>query len=155
MARTVAAAEFAIETAMRSGEICALTWGHVHPRHVHIPDSKTGAARDVPLSPRASEIIEQMRAVKDACGVVGDTVFDLVDSQRDALWRKVRDRALIEGLNFHDLRREAATRMAKMFDVLTLAKITGHRDLKLLRDVYYAPTPDELSEIMAKSSVRS
>lgn len=152
MARTVAAAEFAIETAMRSGEICALTWDHVHARHAHIPDSKTGAARDVPLSPRAQEIIQQMRAAKDAVAGVGDKVFGLDDAQRDALWRKIRSRALIDGLNFHDLRREAASRLAKIFDVLTLAKITGHKDLKLLRDVYYAPTPDELADIMAKRS---
>jgi len=121
----VAMSEFAVETAMRSGEICSLTWEHVHPRHVHLPRTKNDTARDVPLSPRALQILAQVPRT-------GEKVFDMNDALRDGLWRKVRDRAGITDLTFHDLRREATSRLAKQYDVLRLAKITGHNDLMML-----------------------
>ena len=65
---------------------------------------------------------------------------------RDALWRKGRERAGIAGLNFHDSRREALTRLARIYGVLELAAISGHRDLQTLREVYYAPRVEELEE---------
>jgi len=33
---------FAIETAMRAGEICSLEWQYVNERHVHLPQTKNG-----------------------------------------------------------------------------------------------------------------
>tara|TARA_B100000676_G_scaffold288539_1_gene320181 strand:+ start:439 stop:1221 length:783 start_codon:yes stop_codon:yes gene_type:complete len=50
---------FAIETEMRRGEILSLTWEHVHldKRYVHLPDTKNGDSRDVPLSPQALELL--------------------------------------------------------------------------------------------------
>ena len=46
---------FAIETGMRRGKILSLTWENVHldKRYVHLPDTKNGDSRDVPLSPQA------------------------------------------------------------------------------------------------------
>jgi integrase len=146
MQRVCAAAEFAVETAMRSGEICGLTWAHVHPAHVHVPTSKTGAARDVPLSPRARQIISQMRGVHDRL------VFGLAGGSRDALWRRLLHRAGIDGLTFHDLRREATTRLARRFDVLELARITGHRDLRVLLSVYYSPTVAEMTQKLSEAT---
>ena len=50
---------FAFETGMRRGEILSLTWEHVHlgKRYVHLPDTKNGDSRDVPLSPQALELL--------------------------------------------------------------------------------------------------
>ncbi len=50
---------FAIETGMRRGEILSLTWENVHldNRYVHLPDTKNGDSRDVPLSPQALELL--------------------------------------------------------------------------------------------------
>ena len=48
-------------------------------------------------------------------------------------------------LHFHDTRREAATRMSKkLSNVLELAAVTGHRNLKYLQ-VYYNPDPTDLA----------
>ena len=62
----------------------------------------------------------------------------------DALWRK--GAAMAPGRADDDLRREATTRLAKKLDVLTLAKVTGHRDLRVLSRVYYAPDMGEVAE---------
>jgi integrase len=138
-ARVIAAFEFAVETAMRGGEILALVPIDCHKTHVRVRESKNGEPRDVPLSPRAREILDQVRALKL------QPVFGLTTAHKDALFRKIRRRAGIEGLNFHDSRREATTRLARIFDVLELSRITGHRDLRILRDVYYRPDVEELA----------
>ncbi|MEN3793925.1 site-specific integrase [Fulvimarina sp. MAC3] len=49
----------AIETAMRQGEILSLTWDNVDldRRVAHLPMTKNGDTRDVPLSQRATETL--------------------------------------------------------------------------------------------------
>jgi integrase len=133
---------FAIETAMRAGEICSLEWQYVNERHVHLPLTKNGYPRDVPLSAEARRIIEQLRSLNGE----GDTVFDVSTASLDALFRKARARAHIEDLHFHDTRREALTRLSKVFDVMELARISGHRDLRILQNVYYAPSVSDLAD---------
>lgn len=145
-ARTGAAFLFAIETAMRAGEIAGLTWDRVFlgRRHVRITTAKTAAGtRSVPLSTEAARILGQMKAA--AMGAEdATTVFRLNTQQIDALFRKAKARALIEDLHFHDTRHEAITRLAKKLDVLDLARMVGHRDLRQLM-VYYNATAEELA----------
>jgi integrase len=131
---------WAIETAMRVGEICSMRWDDVHANHVHIPNSKSNEARNVPLSSEAQNLI------KLATGT--DTVFGINTSQLDALFRKMKRRAMIDDLHFQDLRREALSRLAKIFSLMELAKISGHKNLSILQEVYYAPHIDELSKKM-------
>ncbi len=140
--RVGAAYLFAIETGMRAGEICGLEWKHVSERHVHLPLTKNGYARDVPLSIEARRIIEQLRFLNGE----GGAVFDVPTASLDALFRKAKARALIEDLHFHDTRREALTRLSKVFDVMELARISGHRDLRVLQNVYYAPLVSDLAD---------
>jgi integrase len=73
------------------------------------------------------------------------TVFDVEPGTRDALFRKARDRAQIEDLHFHDSRAEAIWRLSKKLDVLELARIIGHRDVRSLM-IYYQTTADELAD---------
>ncbi len=51
--------EFAIETAMRRGEILGIEWHHIRmkDRIIHLPDTKNGYSRDVPVTERAMQII--------------------------------------------------------------------------------------------------
>lgn len=136
--RVALAFEFAVETAMRAGEILGLTWPRVRPKAVTLPQTKNGDQRDVPLSSRAREIIALLP--RDAA-----TVFDVEPGTRDALFRKARDRAQIEDLHFHDSRAEAIWRLSKKLDVLELARIIGHRDVRSLM-IYYQPSADELAD---------
>ncbi|MGD8911283.1 MAG: site-specific integrase [Candidatus Thiodiazotropha sp.] len=129
---------WAIETAMRAGEICSMKWEDTHEKYVHIPNAKNNQARDVPLSSEAQ------RLLKLATGE--DTVFGINTSQLDSLFRKMKKRALIDDLHFHDLRREALSRLAQVFGLMELAKISGHRNLSILQNVYYAPRIDELAD---------
>ncbi|MGG6879605.1 UNVERIFIED_CONTAM: tyrosine-type recombinase/integrase, partial [Pseudomonas aeruginosa] len=82
-----------------------------------------GDARKVPLSSRA---VTLLRVLVDAAGK-RQNLFTLTSGSADTLFRKVRDRQKIDGLNFHDTRHEATTRLARKLDVLDLARMTGHR----------------------------
>lgn len=136
--RTGLAFLFALETAMRSGEIVGMQWSDVRPKSVRLPATKNGDVREVPLSPRAREILSVLP--RDA-----GSVFGLTDQLRDALFRKARDRCEIGDLHFHDSRAEAIWRLSKKLDVMELARVIGHRDLKSLM-IYYATSADELAD---------
>lgn len=129
---------FAIETAMRAGEICALRPEWINGRVAHLPASavKNGVKRDVPLSKRALEILAILPQ---------DKLFDITSSSLDAMFRAGRDRANIEGLTFHDTRHEAITRLSKKLGVLELARAVGHRDLKMLQ-VYYNESAADIAQ---------
>jgi integrase len=136
--RVGAAFLFAIETAMRAGEIAALTWDAISGSVAYLPITKNGFPRHVPLSVEARRILGQLP--KDG----GMSVFGLKVGQIDALFRKVRSRAMIHNLHFHDTRHEAITRLARKLDVLDLARMVGIRDLRMLM-VYYNARPEDIA----------
>lgn len=129
----------AIETAMRSGEILGLTSLTVNfdAQVAHLPLTKNGGARDVPLSTRAVALLRKLPEVED-----GQPLFGLTDKSRDVLFRKARDRSGVDGLTFHDTRHEAITRLAKKLPVLDLARMTGHTNLQELMTYYNESASD-------------
>lgn len=137
----------AIETAMRQGEILNTVWSNVHlaKAHVHVPKSKNGDARDVPLSKRAIALWDRLPKIKGE-----PRCFPIAQGSADALFRKVRNKMVekdyphMATLHFHDSRHEATTRLSRKLNVLALAKMIGHRDLKSLM-IYYDETPAELA----------
>ena len=134
-ARVACAFLFAIETAMRAGEIAGIRPDNVHDRHVHLPKTKNGTKRDVPLSTEAKRLLK-----------VVDNNFGLTPDQISHLFRKIKARAMLDDLHFHDTRREALSRLSKRLDVMQLAKVSGHRDLRILQEVYYAPKVEDLAD---------
>ncbi|WP_342653543.1 site-specific integrase [Pseudomonas sp. F3-2] len=133
----------ALETAMRQGEILGMTaqWVNLPERFVRLPMTKNGSSRNVPLSMRAVELLTPLYTGKGA----SDRLFRLESASADTMFRRVRDELGINGLTFHDTRHEAITRLARKVDVLDLARITGHKDLKSLM-VYYNATASELAQ---------
>jgi integrase len=137
--RVAVAFLFAIETAMRSGEILGLTAYTVdlEKRVAHLPMTKNGGARNVALSSRAVELLGTLPTVE-----AGKPLFALNDWNRDALFRKARDKSGIKDLTFHDTRHEAITRLAKKLQPLDLARMTGHTNLNELLTYYNETAAD-------------
>jgi len=166
----------AVETAMRRGEIVTLSWGHVDlkRRVAHLPATKNGSARDVPLSSRAVDLLQ---ALKDAEGDVenepnndeepkANRVFHMrSDAVTRAFERAVKrarrvyvdecladkrrpDGKFLTDLRFHDLRHEATSRLASIFPLHDLTKITGHKDPRMLMR-YYHPRAEDLAKRLA------
>jgi integrase len=128
---------FALETAMRSGEIVGLRWADLDlaARTARLARTKNGDPREVPLSTRAVELLRLLPAGTGP-------VFGLSGAVRDALWRRARDAAGVVDLHFHDSRAEAIWRLSKRLDVLQLARVIGHRDPRSLMLYYHESAAD-------------
>jgi integrase len=97
----------------------------------------TGRPREIPLTKHA------VRLLKPYMG--RGNVFTVGSKSLDAMFRKARKALLIEDLHFHDSRAEALTRLARRVDVMTLARISGHKDLKLLLSTYYRESAEDIA----------
>lgn len=131
-----------IRSGMRAGEIMSLGRANLDLKRrvasvAHKTQHLTGKPRDVPLTRAAVRLLRPV-ADREAC-------FSISSAVLDALFRKARDRLLIEDLHFHDTRAEALTRLSRKVDVMTLAKISGHKDLRILQNTYYRETADEIA----------
>lgn len=131
----------AVETAMRQGEILALRWENIDLVRcvAHLPDTKNGSARDIPLSSRA------VAALKGLARSIDGQVFPTTDSALKQSWSRAVKRAEIEGLHFHDLRHEATSRLAEKLALHELMKVTGHKDMRMLAR-YYHPRAEDLAK---------
>jgi len=142
--RVGAALLFALETAMRAGDIAGLTWDCVTDKVAEVRVGKTDAARRrVPLSIEASRILDQLPKTGDKC-------FGIDTSQIDSHFRKAKAKAKeampsITELHFHDSRANAITALAKQLDILDLAKCVGIKDLKILM-VYYRDSAETIAD---------
>lgn len=130
----------ALRTAMRAGEIMGLTREAIdlRARVVRLGSHKTVervGARYVPLTRSGARLLGVL------CAVERPALWRIGSASLDALFRKARGSCLVgEPFNFHDSRAEALTMLARgryKVDVMTLAKISGHRDLKVLFETYY------------------
>jgi integrase len=122
---------FAIETAMRRGEILSLTWQDID---LKVPcavlrDTKNGDARAVPLSAAAVKVLKERTR-----GVGAAKVFATDEGQLRKAWEAARTAADITDIRFHDLRHEAASRLfEKGLNVMEAASVTGHKTLSMLK----------------------
>ncbi|GAB2808190.1 tyrosine-type recombinase/integrase [Dyella kyungheensis] len=167
----------AVETAMRRGEIASLRWEHIDlvRRVAHLPETKNGNSRDVPLSQAALEafiallpghegttrrrktpaVPPSLRGPVFAVHPDGITqAFErALQRARKAYETECMERghdpkpSFLKDLRFHDLRHEATSRLASRFQLHELAKITGHRDTRMLLR-YYHPDAGELAKRM-------
>lgn len=132
----------AIESGMRAGEIVGLTRSSVnlHRHHVVLDQTKNGSKRVVPLSLRAEEVLRRLMSQSE-----GEKLFTFYDTRGlSAAFRRACKRAGIVDLTFHDLRHEAASRLAtRIPSPATLAKVMGWKTLQMAMR-YYNPSAEEL-----------
>lgn len=126
----------ALRTGMRAGEVLQLgpaTVAGSVATVTHKMQYRTGKPRKVPLSRHALRLLR------------GFTGFTVSSESLDALFRKARDSLLIEDLHFHDARAAALTRFSRKVDVLELARISGHKDLRVLLATYYRMSSEDIA----------
>ncbi|MBA0218689.1 site-specific integrase [Pectobacterium brasiliense] len=124
----------AVETAMRQGEILSLRWEHIDLRLgiAHLPLTKNGSTRDVPLSSKARQVLKEIsELVRHECG----SVFSYTSSGFKSAWRIALQTMSIEDLHFHDLRHEAISRFFELdtLNVMEIAAISGHKSMNMLK----------------------
>ena len=121
---------FAIETGMRRGEILKLKWSNINfdDRIAYLEDTKNGEDRYVPLS---IKVIELLSSIKQS----NNLVFPVSSNAVRLSWERLKRKANVNNLRFHDLRHEALSRMTeKGLNPLELAEISGHKQLQQLKN---------------------
>jgi len=176
--------EFAIETTMRRGEIVGidsvkvldeldkngkkkkeryrrhdgLLWGMVKldKKVVSLTGkiTKNGNPRDVPLSPKAIDILIKQRESLGRPPKKDDKVFSISPNGVRNAFTKARKYAKIEDFRFHDLRHVGCTKWAKHLSQLQLMRLTGHKDPRMLAR-YYNEESTEVADIMATATFAS
>lgn len=133
----------ALRTGMRSGEILDLNEDRINfkDRVLIVPHKTqhiTGRERKIPITRHTVRLLGYLEK--------RGYYFTVDDKSRDTLFRKAKKIQGIKDLHFHDSRAEALTRLAKKVDVMTLAKISGHKDLKILFNTYYRETAEDIAK---------
>ena len=121
---------FAIETGMRRGEILGLRWEHVDldRRIAYLPLTKNGSSREVPLSTKAAQVLARQRQHSDTT-----SPFPVTPNGFRLAWDRLRSRAGLVDLRFHDLRHEAISRFFELgLNIPEVAVISGHKDPRML-----------------------
>jgi integrase len=126
---------FALATAMRRGEILAVTRADLDldARALLIPVSKNGQSRTIPLTTKAIEALRQLPHFDLKVSNQDDRMFPITANAFRLAWERIKRRAKIDDLHFHDLRHEAISRFFELgLSIPEVALISGHRDVRML-----------------------
>ena len=124
--------ELGLETAMRRGEVLRLRWRDIEwtRRTLHIPRTKNGHPRTIPLTGRALSLLSELKPAE----VVPDAlVFPTTEDAVKMAWRRAMGRTSLPDFRYHDLRHEAVSRFFELgLSIPEVALISGHRDTRML-----------------------
>ena len=129
-----------LRTGMRLGEVLA------SPQNFN-PVASVVTLKNV-QGARKTEPISRIPIGRIAAKLLARKPFTVDANEGSVLFSKLCKQLLITGLTFHDTRATALTHLAKKVDVMTLAKISRHKDLNLLMNTYYRPTASDISKLI-------
>jgi len=127
-----AAFHIALRTGMRLQEVLAAPNNFDAKRRVVTIKTKTEARAQIPIGRIAARLLAR-------------PAFTVGANEGSVLFSKLCRELLIKGLTFHDTRGTALTHLARKVDVMTLARISRHKDLKILMNHYYRETSDQIA----------
>jgi hypothetical protein len=125
----------ALRTAMRLSEALAAPEGlDRQKRIVELPPTKTEPQGEtVPLTGAGYRLMLKTPR------------FEVGSNEASTLFSNLCKQCLIEGMEFRDSRATALTLMSRKMDILTLARISRHKNLELLRSTYYRESAEDIS----------
>ena len=130
--QTIHAFHIALHTGMRLNEVLA---AKVEGRVAVLPKDKGTQDRTVKVP----------LARKGAALLAKHGPFTVGANEASALFSSLLDDLLIDGLTFHDSRASALTWLSRRVDVLTLARISRHKDLKILMNTYFRESAEQIA----------
>lgn len=128
-----AAFHIALRTGMRLSEALAAPGAFDARRRVVTIKTKTSARDEVPIGRIGAKLLAR-------------AAFAVGPNEASALFSRLTRQQMIEGLTFHDARASALTWLARKVDIMTLARISRHRDISLLHRVYYRESSDDIAK---------
>lgn len=128
----------ALNTGMRKGEIISLKWTNVDLEkniiNLEHTNTKSKKSRRIPINSVLRKLFLELKLKNSGSEYVFLNSDNKPYKKHDSLngiWKRVLNKAEIEGLRFHDLRHTAATRMVEAgISIVAVNKILGHADLK-------------------------
>lgn len=151
--------KLALYTGMRVGEIVSLRRGQVDikRRVVHLPKTKNGETRNVPLTKAAAETMGQ--AMENPIRPLDSDLVFFGEPGRDGkrrpyvwekIWNEMVKREGFEDLHFHDLRHEAISRLVEAgLSDQKVAAISGHKTMQMLKRYTHLRAEDLVAELDA------
>lgn len=131
MGEVIHAFHISLHTGMRLAEILSGTFDA--KRQVFcLPRSKT--------SNRPVEVPVPRRAVK-----LLNNTFSVGANEASTLFSRLVAQLQLGDLHFHDARATALTLLSRRVDVMTLARISRHKDLRVLMNTYYRETAEDIA----------
>ncbi len=156
-----------LETGMRRGEILGLQWQHVQEAFgvIDLPATvtKTGIPRGVVITPRLAAVLDMLKTAQRTARELepdvdlpgdahpfGNEIGERVKAFQTASRLTCR-RAGIAGLRFHDLRREAGSRLMETpgVSLTDVRDYLGHRDVSQT-NTYLSSTMHRLKDALTK-----
>lgn len=135
--------KLALSTGMRRGELLSMQWKHLNldRRTVFLPRTKNGHARTVPLGPLAVSTLAKLPRTTSRCVPLSGNSVRLA-------FERLRRRAGIHDLTFHDIRHEALSRFVESdLSLAQVQMISGHRDLRMLMRYTHLQTDDIVAKL--------
>lgn len=130
-AEVIRAFHIALHTGMRLSEVLA---AKLDGKVAVLPKDKTTKTEvKVPLARKGAVLLKRYPR------------FTVGANEASTLFSELCGDLLIDGLTFHDSRASALTWLSRRVDVMTLARISRHKDLKILMDSYYRETPEQIA----------
>jgi integrase len=127
----IRAFHIALHTGMRLSEVLA---ARLDGKVAILPKSKTERTTvKVPLARKGAELLTRYAP------------FTVGANEASVLFSDLCRDLLIDGLTFHDSRATALTLLSRRVDVMTLARISRHKDLKILLATYYRETAEQIA----------
>jgi integrase len=131
---TMRAFHIALHTGMRLSEILrAKVVGKVAVLERDKGSGKASPPVKVPLARKGATLFAKYPPFTIRADVASATFSDLTDE------------LLIDGLTFHDARASSLTWLSRRLDVMTLARISRHKNMKVLMDTYYRETAEAIA----------
>lgn len=138
-------------TAMRRSEIITLTWPQIRENYVQLTHTKSGKPRKVWLVPEAKEVLKQVARRENE-----PNLFKYSITGFEGSFTKLKERIGLKHVRFHDLRREAISRMIEKIgdkNSILLTEILGISSVRKFQENYLhdMPTPLNSEESIMKS----
>jgi hypothetical protein len=131
----------ALRTAMRLNEVLA---ARLSGRVALLPREKTSkkavsAPVKVPLTRHGVRLLSKSAPFTVGANEASALFSDITEKLG------IREKGQKGGLTFHDTRATALTHLSRKVDVLTLSRISRHRDINILRRKYYRETAEQIA----------
>lgn len=136
----------------RKRELLDSKWEHfdIERRNWRIPMSKSGKARNVPLSSAVLEILAKLPRWKDCPWVIPHPVRLKPFVSVYWSWDAARKEAGLSDVTMHDLRHTGASHLlAAGADIVTVSRVLGHASLRMSERYMHIGNPTLLRSVEA------